>query len=55
MKAKVLKPFKDKYSGEIRQVGSILTISRERYEEILTKGLLVEEVKSTKKPQESTE
>ena len=55
MKVKVLKSFKDKYSGEIRQVGSTLTISRERYEEILTKGPLVEEIKATKKPQESTE
>ena len=55
MKAKVLKQFKDKHSGEIHQVGSILTISRERYEEILTKGHLVEEIKPTKKPQDSTE
>ena len=49
MKAKVLKNFRDKYSGEIQKVGSVITISRERYEEILTVAPLVEEVKAKKK------
>lgn len=55
MKAKVLKPFRDKYSGEIHQAGSTITVSRDRYAEILTKGPLVEEIKTTKKPLESAE
>ena len=55
MKVKVLKAFRDKYSGEIRKEGSTITVSKDRYAEILTKGPLVEEVKATKKPQESTE
>ncbi len=49
MKAKVLKPFIDQYSGEVYKAGDILTISRERYEEILKTAPLVEEIKKPKK------
>lgn len=49
MKAKVLKQFKDKYSGKIHEAGDVLTISKERFEEILKVDLLVEEVKEPKK------
>lgn len=49
MKAKVLKPFKDKYSGKIYKVGEILTVSKDRFAEILTVAPLVEEVKAKKK------
>lgn len=55
MKVKVLKPFRDKYSGAIRKKGSVITVSKDRYAEILLKGPLVEEVKATKKPQKATE
>lgn len=52
MKAKVLQQFKDKYSGKTHKEGETLTISRERYEEILSVGPLVAEVKKTKKAAE---
>lgn len=45
MKVAVLKKFKDKHNGKIHEVGDVLTISKERYEEILTVGELVEEIK----------
>lgn len=45
MKAKVLKRFRDKHSGEIHEVDEILTISKKRFAEILTVGDFVEEVK----------
>ena len=48
MKAKILKPFKDKHTQVRYKEGEIITISRERFAEILTKGPLVEEVKSRK-------
>ncbi len=53
MKAKVLKPFKDKYSGEYYKEGDTITVSKERYEEILTVGNLVKEIKTAKKPKET--
>ena len=49
MKAKVLSKFKDKYSGKIHNEGETMTISRERFEEILKVAPLVEEIKETKK------
>ena len=48
MKAKVLKRFKDKYSGKVYNVGQVLTISRERFNEILAVAPLVEEIKQKK-------
>lgn len=48
MKAKVLKPFRDQYTKVCYKEGQCITISRERFNEILTKGPLVEEVKSSK-------
>lgn len=44
MKAKVLKRFRDKYSGEIYEVGEVLTITKKRFKEILEVDALVEEV-----------
>lgn len=52
MKAKVLKRFKDKYSGRIYKVDEVITISKERFEEILTVGTLVEKVETKKKTEE---
>ena len=49
MRVKVLKKFKDKYSGEIHKAGKVMTISKERYSEILKVAPLVEEVKTPKK------
>lgn len=44
MKAKVLKRFKDKHNGKIYERGEVITISKKRYEEILTVAPLVEQV-----------
>lgn len=52
MKAKVLKRFKDKYSGKVYKVDEIITISKERFEEILTVAPLVEKVETKKKTAE---
>lgn len=49
MKVKVLKKFKDKYSGEIHEEGKTFIISRERFNEILEVGPLVEEIETKKK------
>ena len=48
MKAKVLKRFKDKHTGELHQKGTTITVSKERFEEILTVGPFVEAVKTGK-------
>lgn len=48
MRAKVLKRFKDKHSGRIYKEGEIITISKERFNEILEVAPLVEEVKTKK-------
>lgn len=52
MKAKVLRRFKDKYSGKVYKVDEIITISKERFEEILTVAPLVEKVETKKKTEE---
>ncbi len=49
MKAKVLIKFKDKKTGKIRKVGEVFSVSKERFEEILTVGKLVEEYKEEAK------
>lgn len=48
MKVKVLKQFIDKHTKEVHKAGETLNISKARYEEILTVGKLVEEIKETK-------
>lgn len=55
MKAKVLREFRDKHSGKHYKVGEVLNISKERFEEILTVGNLVEEVKPAKKGKNTAE
>ena len=54
MQVKVLRSFRDKYSGETHKEGSTIEVSKDRYAEILKKGPLVEKVKTPKKPREST-
>jgi ribosomal protein L15 len=49
MKVKVLQEFRDKYTKEDYKVNDVITVSKERYAEILTKGNLVEEVVEPKK------
>ena len=54
MKVKVLKKFIDKHTREVHKVNTILNISKERYEEIISvdEGLievLVEETTTEKK------
>ena len=45
MKAKVLKPFRDKETGEIRKVDDVFTCTKKRFNEILSVDELVEEIK----------
>lgn len=49
MKAKVLKPFKDKYNGKVYKEGRVINVTKERFDEILTVDKLVEEVVEAKK------
>lgn len=49
MKAIVIKGFRDKYTSEIHKKGDILTLTKKRYNEILTVGRLVEELKPSTK------
>ncbi len=42
MNARVLKKFRDKHTGTVYKAGEIISISEERFEEILTVGKLVE-------------
>lgn len=55
MKAKVLQLFKDKHTGELHQKGTTITVSKERFEEILTVGPFVEAITTgeNKKKKES--
>lgn len=49
MKVKVIERFRDKNTKKIHKVGDVLTISKERYDEILTVGTFVEEIKEEPK------
>ena len=49
MKAKVLIEFRDKHTGKIHVKGKTITISKERFDEIMAVGKFVEEIKETKK------
>ena len=49
MKVKVLKEFRDKYTKEDYNVNDVITVTKDRFAEILTKGNLVEEVVEPKK------
>lgn len=48
MKVKVIKAFRDKHTKKLHKVNDILTVNKERYEEILKTGKFVEEVKAEK-------
>ena len=52
MKAKVLRKFKDKYSGKLYKENEVITISKDRFEEILKVAPLVEKVETKKKTEE---
>lgn len=54
MKVKVLKKFIDKHSGEIHEEGKFLTVSKERFEEILKAGNFVEEITEKTTVEDST-
>ena len=50
MKVRVIRDFYDKANDEVlRKAGDELVISQERFEEILSVGDFVEEIKETKK------
>ena len=55
MRAKVLKDFKDKYSGKIHKAGAVITVSKERFAEINSVAPLVEKVEETKKAKTAAE
>lgn len=48
MRVNVIQKFKDKYSGEMHNVGDKLNLKRERVDEILRVGNFVEEIKKEK-------
>lgn len=48
MKAKVLRKFKDKYTGKIHNPGDIIIVSTERFKEITSLAPLVEKVETKK-------
>lgn len=54
MKAKVLKEFKDKYTGKMYKKDDTITISKDRYNEICRKGELVKEIKDAVKATKKT-
>lgn len=45
MKVQVVKPFRDKETNEVRKVGDEFTCTKKRYNEILSVGEFVKEVK----------
>jgi hypothetical protein len=49
MRVKVLKRFRDKHTHEYHEVGKVLVISKERYEEICAVDNTLVEVKETAK------
>lgn len=49
MKAKVLRRFRDKYNGKLYKAGDTITVSKERFDEILSVGELVARIDSAKK------
>jgi hypothetical protein len=55
MRVKVLTKFKDKHTGEIHEAGKVMTVSKERFAEILETDKLVEEVKEAKEKKEKKE
>lgn len=55
MKVRVLKRFRDKHTGEIHEANKEMTISKERYEEILTVGKLVKLVEEIKEESKAAE
>ena len=54
MKAKVLKRFKDKHTGEVYRPGAIITVTKKRFAEILQTAKLVEEY-TEEETEETTE
>lgn len=44
MKVRVIDKFRDKHTKKIHKVGDVLTISQERFVEILTSGKFVEKI-----------
>lgn len=55
MQVRVLKRFKDKKTGEIHKVNDVIKVSKQRFEEILTKGKLVEKVEESAEGTADTE
>ena len=51
MKVKILIPFTDKHTGKKHKKGDIFDISAKRFNEITTKGKLVELIDDEKEPE----
>lgn len=48
MKVRVLRDFRDKHTRKLHKAGTVLNIKKDRFDEILTVGKLVEEIKEEK-------
>lgn len=55
MKVICLENFKDKHTLKLHKKGEIFTVNKDRYNEILTVGKLVEEYKEPKKTETAAE
>lgn len=51
MKYQVIKPFRDKNTGEIYEVGTILELTKKRANEILKVDKFIEEIEEIKEPE----
>lgn len=49
MKVKVIEEFRDKHTKKIHILNKVMEITKERYDEILTVGKFVEEIKEEPK------
>lgn len=56
MKARVIKPFRDKYTKGDYETNQIVTVTKERFEEINSAALgpFVKEIRESKKPPKKT-
>ena len=51
MKYQVIRPFRDKNTGEIYEVGTILELTKKRANEILKADKYIEEIEEIKEPE----
>ncbi len=54
MNAKVVKEFRDKYTGQTYKPNTVLEITERRFAEILTVGKFVEKIEEDEEPKKKT-